>query len=66
MLGSKSNTLGQAVRKFCPCGKIHGPKCHANLKAGIHALKEVLRKYASELVDQYDALHPDRATKRRP
>ena len=64
MLGSKKNSLGQAVLSFCPCGGSHDRKCHANLKRGIHDLKRVLRRYAPELVDQYDALHPDRHTKR--
>jgi hypothetical protein len=64
MLRSKRNSLGQAVLNFCPCGGTHSTKCHANLKAGIHALKKVLRKYAPELVDQYDVLHPDRDTKK--
>ena len=65
MLASKRNTLGQAVRKFCPCGGSHDTKCRANLKAGIRVLKKVLGRYAPELVDQYDVLHPDRHTKRR-
>jgi hypothetical protein len=60
MLDSKRNSLGRAVRKFCPCGGSHSLKCDANLKAGIHELKRVLRTYAPELVSQYDELHPDR------
>jgi hypothetical protein len=65
MLLSKKNSQGQAVKKFCPCGKTHQWKCQQNLKAGVHSLTKMLRKYAPELVAQYDALHPDRAKKPR-
>ena len=65
MLQSKSNSMGKAVRKVCPCGeKRHGAVCHRNLKAGIHELTKTLRKYAPELAAQYELLHPDRAKKR--
>ena len=62
MLRSGKNSLGQAVRRFCPCGqKKHDLKCSQRFKAGIHNLKRLLRKYAPELAAQYDDLHPDRA-----
>ena len=64
MLQSKKNSMGRAVRKFCPCGKgrsEHEPKCSQRLKAGIHNIKKLLRKYAPDLATRYDALHPDRA-----
>jgi len=65
MLLSKKNSLGRAVKKFCPCGEEHQQKCQQNLKAGVHSLTKVLRRYAPELVAHYDALHPDRAKKPR-
>jgi hypothetical protein len=64
MLESKKHSQGQATRKFCSCGKqTHDPQCEHNLKAGVRGLKEILRKYAPELVNRYDSLHPDRAKK---
>jgi len=65
MLLTKKNSLGQAVKRFCPCGNKHQRECQQNLKAGVHSLTKMLRKYAPELVEQYEALHPDRAKKRR-
>ncbi len=62
-LQSSANSQGKAMRKFCPCGKAHSANCEQNLKAGLRSLKTVLRKYAPELVSQYEALHPNRATK---
>jgi hypothetical protein len=61
MLQSKDNSLGKAVQKFCTCGKRHSPECYEQMKAGIHSLKRILRKYAPELVAKYDLLHPDKA-----
>jgi hypothetical protein len=64
MLQSKENSLGQAKRRFCPCGKEkHTVKCERSLKAGIHDLKKMLHKYAPDLVSRYSVLHPDRAKK---
>ncbi len=63
MLQSKEHSLGKAVPKFCTCGGSHDAECRQNLKAGIHVLSKLLRKYAPELVAQYNALHPDRAKK---
>jgi hypothetical protein len=63
MLQSKKNSLNKAVREFCPCGGNHTPECHQRFKTGIHDLKKILRKYAPDLVPQYDALHPDRTKK---
>jgi hypothetical protein len=62
-LQSTANSQGKAMRKFCPCGKAHSVNCEQNLKAGLRSLKTVLRKYAPELVSQYEALHPNRAKK---
>lgn len=64
MLQSKQNSLGRAKRQFCRCGQEkHTVKCERGLKAGIHDLTKILRKYAPDLVFQYNALHPDRAKK---
>jgi len=63
MLQSKNNSLGEATKKFCSCGnKNHHTKCSGRFKTGIRVLKKVLRKYAPDLVIQYDLLHPDRKT----
>src|SRR5258705_3176391 len=62
MLASKNNSQGRATRKFCRCGKDkHGSNCEQNLKAGVRSLKNILRKYAPQLVTRYDLLHPNRA-----
>jgi hypothetical protein len=61
MLQSKKNSLGIAATKFCPCGKRHDASCTQRFKTGIRSLKEVLRKYAPDIVVKYDSLHPDRA-----
>jgi hypothetical protein len=61
MLQSKNNSLGKATKKFCSCGNTrHETKCSDRFKTGIRALKNVLRKYAPDLVDRYNSLHPDR------
>ena len=61
MLQSRTNSLGKATKKYCPCGKKHTEKCYEGFKTGIRSLKKILRKFAPDLVTQYDALHPDRA-----
>jgi hypothetical protein len=61
MLRSRSNSLGKAVPKYCPCGKTHTKKCLDRFKTGIRGLKKILRKFGPDLVAQYDALHPNRA-----
>jgi hypothetical protein len=60
MLQSKKNSLGLAVRKFCPCGGTHTLKCRQRLKTGVRSLKKMLRHYAPDLVSRYDSLHPNR------
>ena len=61
MLKSKNNSLREATKKFCSCGnKRHDAKCSGRFKTGIRVLKKLLRKYAADLVVQYDSLHPDR------
>jgi hypothetical protein len=61
MLQSRNNSLGRAVQKYCPCGKQHTKKCHEGFKTGIRGVKKILRKYAPDLVTQYNTLHPNRA-----
>jgi hypothetical protein len=63
MLRSKENSQGKATLRFCLCGSKHKAQCEQALKAGIRSLKKVLRKFAPELVSQYNALHPDRRKK---
>ena len=63
LLQSKDWSLGRVTRKLCPCGADHNTKCEQTFKAGIRALKKLLRKYAPELVLRYDVLHPDRSKK---
>ena len=62
-LTSKDMSLGKVTRKLCRCGSEHTSRCQENLRAGIRSLKVVLRRYAPELVTQYEVLHPDRAKK---
>jgi hypothetical protein len=61
MLRSRTNSMISATKKYCPCGKKHNKKCYASFKTGIRGVKKILRKFAPDLVTQYDALHPDRA-----
>jgi hypothetical protein len=63
MLQSRENSQGKATLRFCNCGGKHKAQCEQALKAGIRSLKKILRKYAPDLVSQYDALHPNRDKK---
>ena len=55
-------TLGKVMNKLCDCGnKVQHSGCTKKFQAGIGSVKKLLRKYAPELVAEYDKLHPDRA-----
>lgn len=57
-------SLGTVTNKLCPCGKaVHSSNCRENIRAGIRELKKLLRRYASQLVMEYQTLHPDRNKK---
>jgi len=62
MLQSSKNSMVEAVKSFCPCGKRrHEKNCYARLKTGIHSLNKVLDKHAPDVAARYNALHPDKA-----
>jgi hypothetical protein len=60
MLQGRSVSFGIARRKLHPQ---LARECEPVLKAGVRALKRLLRRHAPDLVSQFEALHPDRAKK---
>lgn len=60
MLQPAPMSFGRVMSKLCECGKPHSASCRQRFQTGIRGVKVVLRKYAPEFVEQYDALHPDR------
>jgi len=64
MLQSQRMSRRKAIQKLYPhlsAEDISRAHLEESIKAGIGGLKKVLRKYAPELLTQYDRLHPDRA-----
>jgi hypothetical protein len=56
------SSLGTVTRALCKCGKPTHTGCTKMFQAGIGGVKRLLRRYAPELVSEYETLHPDRAT----
>ncbi len=60
MLQSREMTLSKAIGKLLGMAQI--AKCRETFRVGIRDdVKPVLKKYAPELIERYDSLHPDKA-----
>lgn len=61
MLQSREMTLSKAIGKLLGMAQI--AKCRETFRVGIRDdVKPVLKKYAPELIERYDSLHPDKAS----